>query len=196
MDTSTLIPDKLENLINSYNAGDKETEAAIYELAYLQFKEIARNLKRKSPPDIEHNDAILKIAENTTSVVHDAFIKLKQTKHFSIQNAQGFFNYFSQCIYSVLIDQARKQLAKKRDFEAVHSVDTAQDDIIILEQLIDVHGQLIKLKKEYRRQVHVFIQKYVCSYALEQIADLQSISVSTVEKDIQFIRKILFANLK
>ncbi|WP_442967248.1 ECF-type sigma factor [Rheinheimera sp. UJ63] len=100
-----------------------------------------------------------------------------------------FFKTFAQVIYTILIDHTRKQRALKRDFIQVE--ETTKDEQLLLDKLIDMQSHLEDLKGSFDRQVAVFLLKYACKVPNAEIAEMMSISLSSVEKDLLFVKQHL-----
>lgn len=177
--------ERLTNIIIRWNENDKLAEQQLYHFAYQKFQELASNVRKNSVGEISEN-TLFDISCNTTSLVHEAFIKINQSRDIAPESTKELYTIFSKVIYSILVDSLRKASAiKRKKNEAECVVDTSLDKIY---RIIDIEIILKKLSAEYSRQVSVFIYKYVCSLSNKEIATLFSISDSTVDKDLFFIK--------
>lgn len=177
--------ERLTNIIIRWNENDKLAEQQLYSFAYQKFQVLASNVRKNSVGEISEN-TIFDISCNTTSLVHEAFIKINQSRDIAPESTKELYTIFSKVIYSILVDSLRKASAiKRKKNEAECVVDTSLDKIY---RIIDIEIILKKLSAEYSRQVSVFIYKYVCSLSNKEIATLFSISDSTVDKDLFFIK--------
>ncbi|WP_162618090.1 ECF-type sigma factor [Shewanella halifaxensis] len=175
----------LTDILVRWNDGDTNAEQLLYQFAYQKFRQIAAEVKSKTLDDQDYN-SFLAISSNTTSLVHDAFIKLNQSKDFSPRNSHHLYIYFANVIYSILVDHVRKSQAKKRQEQLVGGL--IECDVEKLHRIIEIESILKKLSIAYSRQVAVFIYKYVCLMPVKEIATLLSISESTIDKDLSFIK--------
>jgi len=197
MDSTTTSANEvcITDIIIKWEQGDNKAKNALYTFAYQQFKSIVRKVKSKNFQDESSNSiAPLAIAANTTSLVHDAFIKMSQHRNIDINSRQTFYRLFAQTVYSILVDQVRKILTKKRSQDPSLFINS---DINWLEaeKLVELESELKHLAKQYDRQVTIFLYKYVCIMPLSEVADILQISASTVDKDLSFIKSLLTHNL-
>ncbi|MGI2057643.1 ECF-type sigma factor [Shewanella baltica] len=177
--------ERLTNIIIRWNENDKLAEQQLYHFAYQKFQELASNVRKNSVGEISEN-TLFDISCNTTSLVHEAFIKINQSRDIAPESTKELYTIFSKVIYSILVDSLRKASAiKRKKNEAECVVDTSLEKMY---RIIDIEIILKRLSAEYSRQVSVFIYKYVCSLSNKEIATLFSISDSTVDKDLFFIK--------
>jgi len=194
MDSIKNIPD-VTGLILKWSEGDKHAQDQLYLFSYQKFKELARKVKNKVVEKHgEEQFSLMNVAANTTSLVHDAYIKISQSKEIDHPSRQSFYSHFSQSIYSILIDHSRKLLAGKRqdNYQKTDSSHLIEEkEVIQLERLIELDSELKFLAKSHSRQVRTFLLKYVCAMPHAEITDIQQVSVSTVEKDLLFVKSQL-----
>ena len=108
MDSSNNTHD-VTSLILKWSEGDKQAQDQLYLFSYQKFKELARKVKNKATAKHgEEQFSLMNVAANTTSLVHDAYIKISQGKEIDHPSRQSFYSHFSQSIYSILIDHSRK----------------------------------------------------------------------------------------
>jgi RNA polymerase sigma factor (TIGR02999 family) len=194
MDAINNNPD-VTGLILKWSEGDKKAQDQLYLFSYQKFRELARKVKNKAVAKHgEESFSLMNVAANTTSLVHDAYIKISQSKEIEHTSRQDFYTHFSQSIYSILIDHSRKLLANKRQNNYLatdSSLQINEKEIIQLERLIEIDSELKFLAKSHSRQVRTFLLKYVCAMPHSEITDIQQVSVSTVEKDLLFVKSQL-----
>lgn len=177
--------ERLTNIVVKLNTGDKVAEQQLYQLAYQKFRELAIEAKSRSNCEA-FESTLLSISCNTTSLVHDAFIKIHQSRNISVDTTRKLYVTFSNVIYSILVDNIRKFNAKKRQKNVIDTGSTITFDKI--QQILDIEVQLRRLSLDYSRQVSIFIYKYVCNISSKEISQFFSVSESTVDKDISFIK--------
>jgi len=194
MDSSNTTHD-VTSLILKWSEGDKQAQDQLYLFAYQKFKELARKVKNKTTAKHgEEQFSLMNVAANTTSLVHDAYIKISQGKEIDHPSRQSFYSHFSQSIYSILIDHSRKLLASKRQINIVETdsiVPISMKEVVQLERLVELDSELKLLAKSHTRQVRTFLLKYVCVMSHDEITDIQQVSASTVEKDLLFVKSQL-----
>lgn len=180
----------LTDIVIRWEQEPKQVEDQLYRFAYQKFRSIASEVRTKSLAEFDDN-TWLRISCNTTSLVHDAFIRVAQSRDVTVANSRELFTLFSQVIYSILIDHLRKSQAKKRQVETAGEPQTSS----VFQQLFEIEHVLKKLSLEYPRQVSVFIYKYICLSSLKEISSMLGISESSVDKDLSFIKKCLSIHL-
>lgn len=194
MDSIENNPD-VTGLILKWSEGDKQAQDQLYLFSYQKFKELARKVKNKATAKHgEEQFSLMNVAANTTSLVHDAYIKISQGKEIDYPSRQSFYSHFSQSIYSILIDHSRKLLARKRQKDVVETdnyVLLSVKEVVQLERLIELDSELKLLAESHTRQVRTFLLKYVCVMPHDEITDIQQVSASTVEKDLLFVKSQL-----
>ena len=183
------------SLILKWSEGDKHAQDQLYLFSYHKFKELTRKVKNKAVNKHgEEQFSLMNIAANTTSLVHDAYIKISQSKEVEHTSRQDFYSHFSQSIYSILIDHSRKLLASKRQnnfLETDSPFQIEEKEVVQLERLIELDSELKFLAQSHSRQVRTFLLKYVCAMPHAEITDIQQVSASTVEKDLLFVKSQL-----
>lgn len=175
---------KLTRTIQYWQSGDKVAENHVYQFAYLQLHNIAqkerkRNVKKYGPD----NDMFADSVNNTTSLIHDAYIKLSNSKLTDIKTKRDFFLMITRVMRQILIDNARSLQAKKRQPLA-----PINGDIDKFEQLITMDKALDNFAIRYPRQSNVLKLKYLMGMKNTEICQLLECSSSLVEKDLKFSR--------
>lgn len=183
----------LTGLLKQWHQGNSKAEQELFLYCYQTFKEITRNVKqnRLRASDAK-SECLMDAAADTTALVHEAYIRIAQGEPVGVDSRRSFYANFGQCIYSILIDQCRKLLAQKRQ---PNSLNDPEADLEKLQQLVELEVEIRKLATLYQRQVTCFTLKYVCSMTLDEIAQAQAMSRSTVEKDLSFVKTLLTHNL-
>ncbi|SQH77831.1 putative RNA polymerase, sigma-24 subunit, ECF subfamily [Shewanella benthica] len=177
--------EQLTSILVKWNSGSKAAEHQLYQFAYQKFRDLASEVKSNAIGG-RPESTFLHISCNTTSLVHDAFIRINQSRDIAPETTRELYVTFSNVIYSILVDNIRKSQAKKRQRNHVATEENISMDNI--QRIFDIEILLKKLALEYSRQVSIFIYKYVCLMPSKEIAGLFSISESTVDKDLSFIK--------
>ncbi|WP_338456605.1 ECF-type sigma factor [uncultured Alteromonas sp.] len=182
---------EIDKLLREWQLGDKASEAKLFTLCYETFKDIAHSVKVKhmQKKDEEYQKHI-DTSYQTTMLVHDAYVRLANSRAINCDSRSYFFKAFSQVIYTILIDHVRKHLALKRVTPDALDID-ANDERNRLEQLLDIKSILDELNQTCERQVSVFLLRYACSIPYDDIATMLEISKSSAEKDVLFVKQNL-----
>jgi RNA polymerase sigma factor (TIGR02999 family) len=177
-------PMQLTDIIVRWHNGDKQAEGLLFHYAYEQLKSIAHKERvralDKFGDNAEHHEQEV---NNTTALIHDAYVKLSQHDVSYLQNRKQFFLLVSKVVRQILIDQSRKRLAQKRQPTTATTRDQQNFD-----QLMSFDSALGELKKRFPRQSEVLQLRYFAGLKNKEISDMLQCSPSLIEKDLKFSR--------
>lgn len=155
--------------------GEPGSRDALFELVYEELGRIAhRQLSR---------NAALPLA--TTSLVHETYLKLVDQSRIDWQDRSHFLNLAAQAMRQVIVDFARRFHRKKRgggkpdlplDAEAIVMHADAEAVLAVDEVL----GRLETLEPRLARIVEL---RFFSGFSEEETAELQGVSVRTVQRD-------------
>ena len=96
-----------------------------------------------------------------------------------------------------MVDQARKNSAEKRSADFVDIDESAKSDLPATDsdEFLALTESIESLTQAYPRQAKVVQLKYFGGLLAKEIADVLSVSLSSVEKDIAFARAWLKVRL-
>lgn len=126
-----------------------------------------------------------------TALVNEACIRLiSQGEDVDWENRSHFVAIAAQHMRQILVDHARRRNAEKRGSgQAVVSLDEVQAGVEApLVELLALDTALSKLAETDQRKAKVMELKYFGGLGAEEIATVLSVSVKTVEKDVQFAK--------
>ena len=175
--------DDLTHIIQCWHQGDASARDALYQFAYLQLRDIAQQERKKM--DKKHGQENLLINEetyNTTSLIHEAYIKLEATDTSYINNRRQFYLMVSKIMRQVMFETARKQGAQKRQGSPDTEVLEDSNDLLHTSRLLEVFAE------KYQRQAEVVQLKYFMGMNNTDIAEVMQCSQSLIEKDAKFAR--------
>lgn len=165
----------ITRLINRAFDGDSEAKEEILPLVYQELKMIAAHQRRKQ---VKSSDML-----NTTAVVNEAWIRLHEHgQHYS--NRSHFLAVASLAMRQLLIDEARKQMRKKRGVEFRHV--TLNENLRVEDQaawLISLDQALDELGKFKPRLLNVFQLRFFIGLTEQEVSDVLDISQPTVRRD-------------
>ena len=101
----------LTDLIRSAGSGDGAALQSVFQRTYDELRAMARNRLRV----VDRNTLL-----DTTSLVHECFIRFANAKQLSAGDRVHFFRYAGQVMRSVIVDLARASLAERRGGAAEH----------------------------------------------------------------------------
>jgi RNA polymerase sigma factor (TIGR02999 family) len=142
------------------------------------------------------DEAIQEHLNSTTALVHEVYIKLTYNTDL-YTNRSEFFFMVSRTIHNILVDQARKTTASKRDAEQVHLEDESIDKIPenIDGQFLELSESIEHLAEAHPRHAKIVQLKYFGGLMVKEIAEITGLSLSSVEKDMAFARSWLKVRL-
>ncbi|MCH8556827.1 MAG: sigma-70 family RNA polymerase sigma factor [Balneolia bacterium] len=173
----------------SIKDGDKVAYEKLYGLVYDHLRNIAiRELNRESGMH----------TLGKTDLVHESFLKLIDQSTIDWQDRRHFFGISARAMRQILIDYARKKMAKKRGGDVSHM--TLNEDIMKssmqAEELIEINDGLEELRKVDERLAEVVDLRFFAGLPIEEIAELMDSSRSTIHRDWIKARAWLYTYLK
>jgi RNA polymerase sigma factor (TIGR02999 family) len=149
----------------------------VFSTVYEELKRIAASIRRK-----QYGAAL-----NTTTLVHEAWIKLRRSPSFQFTSDAHFKAIAATAMRQILFDAARRNEARKRGGagavilveldEAVGIKASRNEEVIALEMT------LRKLAEMNMRQARVVECRFYGSMTVEETAEALGISESVVERD-------------
>jgi len=125
---------------------------------------------------------------NTTSLVHETYLKLIKQKEGNIEDRKHFFAIASKAMKQILINHAQAKLAHKRGGEQ-QKINLENPDISLnlseefSENLLDLNDALEALEKISIRQSKVVSYRFFTGLTLGETAQLLEVSERTVKRD-------------
>lgn len=179
-------------LLGKWRSGDESAGEELWPLIYDQLKSLARNVRRGKPY----------ARAGTSTLVHEAYLRLLGSSELAFNDRRHFFAVAARAMRFLLVDEARRRLAAKRDGEepantAVRlAVDPASDPARRPpETILAVHealGRLAKIQPRYEKLVEL---RYFAGLSIEETAELLDVSRPTVVRDWRAARTWLYGEL-
>ncbi len=159
----------------------------LFQSLYSELKTRARALRRGF-------DAM---TLNTTAIVHEAFLKLAESQHQSIDRAH-LLRTTALAMRQVLLDHARAwQTQKRRDARAHITLTGLElEGEHAPEQLLAMIEALDRLAQIDARCNETFMLRTFAGLSLEEIGALQGVSHMTCSRDYQTARAYLMSILE
>jgi RNA polymerase sigma factor (TIGR02999 family) len=177
--------DSLTDLIRSARSGDSAALQSVFQLTYDELRRMARNRLRV----VDRNTLL-----DTTSLVHECFIRFASAKQLGAGDRVHFFRYAGQVMRSVIVDLARASLAERRGGAADHRPlsTTIGDSLAAGEQeVLRVHEALDGLAQYDERLIRVVEMRYFAGMTEAEIAEALGITDRTVRRDWEKARLLL-----
>ncbi|MGZ5186668.1 MAG: ECF-type sigma factor [Caldimonas sp.] len=180
---------ELTTLLLRANAGDDAAREQLFAAAYGDLRIQARARLR----DGGRNTLL-----DTTSLVHESFLRFVQAGQFNGTDRGHFFSYAASVMRSVIVDFARQQLAQRRggDLEQV-TLDTSLGEQLAAGQseVVHVHEALERLEQADPRLAKVVEMRYFAGMSETEIGEALGVNERTVRRDWKRARLLLAAAL-
>jgi RNA polymerase sigma factor (TIGR02999 family) len=179
----------LTQLIQKAGMGDQPARDELFAAAYSELRKLARARLR----DGGRNTVL-----ETTSLVHESYLRFLNTGQLQIDNRKAFFAYASRVMRSVIIDTVRERQAERRGGNAEElTLDTQRRDSLPAgeAEIINVHEALLALEEAEPRLAKVVEMRYFGGYSDGEIAEALDVGERTVGRDWEKARLLLRAML-
>lgn len=169
-------PHEITRLLEAHRKGDPEALSRLVPLVYRDLQRLAkRQLGNRRPGQ----------TLDTTSLVHEAYLKLVDSERSAWEDRGHFFAVASMAMRQIVIDYARESRAQKRGGEqraegldGVEIAFEAQAD-----SLLEIDQALIRLGEIDERLPRVIECRFFTGLTAEETAEALGISTRTVERD-------------
>jgi RNA polymerase sigma factor (TIGR02999 family) len=131
----------------------------------------------------------------TTALVHEAYLKLIDQTSVNWQNRAHFFAIAAQAVRRILIDNARKRHAAKRDGEKVLLDDVAIISSDRAEHLLALDEALQRLEELDPQQSKIIELRYFGGLTIEETGEALNCSPATVKREWAMARAWLYQAL-
>jgi RNA polymerase sigma factor (TIGR02999 family) len=171
-------------LLTALEHGDSSAMERLLPLVYSELRERAhgQRMRRGSSDTL-----------STTALVHEAYLKLTGGAQRSYNDRAHFFAVASRAMRHILVDDARRNMARKRKGERASSVDL---DLVAsperAEELVALDGALAELEQVDDRLARTVELRFFGGLSVEETADLLGISPRTVKRDWRKARAFLY----
>jgi len=168
---------QITQLLARMGAGEEAARDALFTAAYEELRRLANSRLR----DGGRNTLL-----DTTSLVHECYLRFVRVGQLRIQDRRAFFGYASRVMRSVIVDSARERLAERRGGGLVPLTLTTR----LLEQpaegedwILKVHEALEVLAQADARLARVVEMRYFGGYSEREIAETLQVTERTVQRD-------------
>ena len=181
----------LTDFLRRAQDGDEAALRVIFDATYPELRTQARARLRRGP-----RHTLL----DTTSLVHEAFLRFANSGRLDLSDRQHFLRYASHVMRSVIVDFVRERLADRRGGGATHvTLNSEIGDGAALPdeaEILGVHEALEELAKVDARLVQVVEMRYFAGMTEPEIAVALGVNERTVRRDWQKARLLLADALK
>ena len=180
---------ELTGLLASARSGDDVALARVFALLYDDLRRLARARLR------QHQTFTLL---DTTSLVHESYLKLVGLEALPVQDRRHFFSYAATVMRSVIVDFARTRASTRHGGDADHVVMNTnlpeplgypQDDVL------RVHEALEALEQADSELARIVEMRFFGGLTEADIAEIMNISERTVRRHWEKAKLMLAATL-
>ncbi len=183
-------PHEITRLLRDWRGGSDLAQEELWPVIYRELKSLARSvLRHRRKPQL-----------GATTLVHEAYLRLVGSSSEVDWNDRGhFFAIAARAMRFVLVDEARRRLAKKREAEtpiAALPEETADPTSHRPEDVLAVHEALDRLAEINPRYEKLVEARYFAGLSLDEAAEALGVSRPTVVRDWRAVRTWLYGELK
>jgi RNA polymerase sigma-70 factor (ECF subfamily) len=181
-------PGDVTRLLVQLQKGNSEAESELIVVVYAELRRLAAHYMR-----LERRGHTLQ----TSDLVHEAYLRLVRQDNVSWQNRSHFFGVAAQIMRRILVDHARKHVAKKRGGSRARiSLDVA---LLVAKtpsfQILALDEALSRLTKQDERLGRVVELRFFGGLSEDEAAEVLGISTRTVKRDWGVARAWLYREL-
>ncbi len=185
---SSAAPPELTQLLLAWSKGEQEALERLVPLVYGELRRMASRYMSR-----ERADHPLQ----TTALVHEAYLRLLDSKQVRWQNRGHFFAVSAQLMRRILVDFARSRRTLKRGEgapkvtlnEAIHGAAEPSEDLVALDDALQA------LCAIDQRKATVVELRFFGGLSVEETADALGVSADTVMRDWKLAKVWLLREL-
>jgi len=175
----------LTDLIQRAQSGDESALRQVFDATYQDLHRMARNRIRQ----VGHATLL-----DTTSLVHDSFLRFANAGELNIGDRAHFFRYAGHVMRSVIVDMARARQSERRGGNARRvSLSTSIGDTAGEgeDEVLRVHEALEELGALDARIAQVVELRYFAGLTDKEIAEALGVTDRTIRRDWEKARLLL-----
>jgi RNA polymerase sigma factor (TIGR02999 family) len=170
---------EITTLLRRLHVGDRNVMHEVMPLVYNELKKLARS-------HLRHEGGM---PLQTTSLVHEAFLKLAGSRHPSYENRAHFYGIASRLMRQVLVDTARARGAVKRGVgQEVAVADIPDWGPQPHRSVLAIEDALNALEKTDPLKVQLIEMRFFGGMTAEETAEALSMPVHTVRRELRVAR--------
>ena len=166
-------------LLRRFNKGDSEAGDQFIEIVSVELRRLAAAYLRRERRGL---------SIQPTELVNEAVLRLMGLDRIDWQHRSHFFRVASRKMREILVDHARKRLARKRGGDV--TVVTYVDDRVVAKvpagEMVQLNDAMDALEKEYPRVAEVVEYRCFGGYTVDETAVALGIGARTVKRDWSF----------
>jgi RNA polymerase sigma factor (TIGR02999 family) len=171
----------ITDLLHRAQGGDAAAADALFAATYRALQRLARVRLRAG------GRALL----DTTSLVHESYLRLAAGRHVGIQDRVHFMRYAGRVMRSVIVDLVRRHVSSRRGGGAAHvplTLRAPDGGATGARQILAVHEALDDMARLDPRMSQVVEMRYFGGLSEPEIAEVLDVTERTVRRDWQKAR--------
>ena len=179
---------ELTTLLHAWRGGDRQAKERVWTIVYDELRQLAHHMRYGRG----------RAAAGMTTVVHEAYLRLLGGADVDWRERGHFYAVAARAMRFVLVDQARRRLAKKRAAELTGEIPEKIVDpsTHAPEDVLAIHQALDRLAKINPRQEKLVELHYFSGLTLDESAEILGVSRRTSMRDWKAVRIWLHGELK
>jgi RNA polymerase sigma factor (TIGR02999 family) len=158
-------------------------------LVYAELRRLAKSHLRRERANL---------SLQTTELIHEAYLRLMDANHLSLENRRHFFAVASRLMRQALVDLARERDSRKRG--GVRREQVSLDEAMVVskqrdEGLLALDEALRSLAEFDARKGQVVELRFFGGLSVEETAETLNVSVETVHRDWRMAKSWLLCRL-
>ena len=187
MSDSGEITKLLKELAEDESADQSRAVDSLVPLLYRELKVLARSNRYRWRGGF---------SPGTTSLVHEAYARLAKQDGVTFDNRRQFFALASRVMRSILIDNARRHQARKRNGATVPLTEETLVSVARSDELLELDEALVRLESSNGSLARVVECRCFGGLTVEETAEALEISSATVKRRFRVARAWLYSELK
>ncbi|HYX30869.1 MAG TPA: sigma-70 family RNA polymerase sigma factor [Pyrinomonadaceae bacterium] len=179
--------DDVTGLLREWGGGNQQALGKLLPIIYAELRQVAHQYLHR-----EHREQTLQ----TTALVHEAYLKLIDQRSVSWQNRAHFFAIAAQSMRRILIDNARRRHAAKREGQKISLDDVAIISTDRAEHLLALDEALQRLEQMDPQQSKIVELRYFGGLTIGETAEAMNLSPATVKREWAMARAWLYQELQ
>ena len=167
---------EVTQLLRRVHEGDQEALHELIPLVYDELKRLASGRLR-----LEGRAG----QQQTTSLVHEAFLRMAGGRHPDYQSRAHFYAIAARLMRQILVDAARARSAAKRAVDLLHFDEIADPAGRSTEELLAMDEALERLEKADPLKGRLIDMRYFGGLTAEESADALGMPAHTVRRELR-----------
>ena len=171
------------------SAEERRTLDHVFSLVYEELRRLASFVRRREP----------NITLNSTALVHEAWMKLKDSPHLGATSLPHFKAIAARAMRQVLVDEARRRNSQKRGSNVILvALDESADQASVAcdAELLALEAALEQLAEMNARQAQMVECRFFAGLNVAETAEALGVSESAIERDWRAAKAWLASTLR